>query len=322
MQSPVTRTVPRWQRSCNIDRAVPRALWTVVLAAGAGRRLSSLTGPVPKQFWRPLGGASLLETTLDRVAPLSAPAHTVVIVDRTHRPHADQLPSGRVGAVLYQPSDRGTATGVLMALMPVLESAPDALVLLTPSDHGVADNRRFRQGVLEVARHLESRDIVALFGAEPSAANDDYGWIVPADASGPSQLRPVELFVEKPPPDYARQLLAAGGVWNTMVVLARASALRALYCAHLADLLRVFDAALTLPALERSRFLERAYPGLQSRDFSHDVLAPARNLYLHTWPTTMGWTDLGTPDRLFGWFGPHHRIDHIDQPEAVSALSQ
>jgi choline kinase len=30
--------------------------WTVVLAAGAGRRLAEVTGGVPKQFWRAAGG--------------------------------------------------------------------------------------------------------------------------------------------------------------------------------------------------------------------------------------------------------------------------
>ena len=38
-------------------------LWTVILAAGAGRRLSAVTGGVPKQFWRGLNGPSLLTQT-------------------------------------------------------------------------------------------------------------------------------------------------------------------------------------------------------------------------------------------------------------------
>ncbi len=294
---------------------MPRALWSVVLAAGAGRRLASLTGRVPKQFWRPEGGPSLLETTLDRVAPLAKPEHTVVIVDRGHRLHAGQLAGSRVGTVLYQPADRGTAIGVLMALMPVLQSDPDALVLLTPSDHGIADDRRFRQGVLDVAAHLGSRDVVTLFGVEPVSATEDYGWIVPADAGPGSRLQRVATFVEKPPMAHARRLLSSGGVWNTMVLLARASALRALYAPHLTDLVQVFDAARALDVDRREAFLTRVYPDLRSRDFSHDVLTPARDLFLYTWPRAMGWSDLGTPDRLFAWFDTHRPLA---QSSAVS----
>src|SRR5690606_23822021 len=53
--------------------------WTVVLAAGAGRRLASVTGGVPKQFWRAAGGRSLLRQTLDRFAPLAPTSRTVVV---------------------------------------------------------------------------------------------------------------------------------------------------------------------------------------------------------------------------------------------------
>ena len=51
-------------------------LWSVVLAAGSGRRLSDLTGGTPKQFWRPTGSTSLVEETLARLAPISPPERT------------------------------------------------------------------------------------------------------------------------------------------------------------------------------------------------------------------------------------------------------
>ena len=60
--------------------------WTVVLAAGSGRRLASLTGGVPKQFWSPDGQPSLLAQTLARLAPLAPPSRIVIVVDQTHRP--------------------------------------------------------------------------------------------------------------------------------------------------------------------------------------------------------------------------------------------
>jgi mannose-1-phosphate guanylyltransferase len=230
----------------------------------------------------------------------------VVIVDRSHRRHVDQPVRERVGTVLYQPVDRGTAVGVLMALMPVLESDPDALVVLTPSDHGVTDDDRFRRGVRDTAAHLPDDNAVALFGAEPASANDDYGWIVPGETSRPLLCRPVELFVEKPPLDYARQLYEAGAVWNTMVVVARAAAIWALYLAHSESLARVFDAAMSLDADERETFLSRVYPELTPTDFSRDILTPARGLRLYTWPSEMGWSDLGTPERLSTWLGAAH----------------
>jgi mannose-1-phosphate guanylyltransferase len=53
----------------------------------------------------------------------------------------------------------------------------------------------------------------------------------------------VGRFVGKPSPDVAAQLFAAGAVWNTMVMVARASALFSLYEEHLPALSKVFRSA-------------------------------------------------------------------------------
>jgi mannose-1-phosphate guanylyltransferase len=112
---------------------VPNLPWKVVLAAGAGRRLQSVTGCVPKQFWRRNGEASLLEQTIDRFEPLAPWSRTVVIVDEGHREHiAETARLYPVGTVVVQPQDRGTAAGVLLALTPVLEIRPQAIVIVTP----------------------------------------------------------------------------------------------------------------------------------------------------------------------------------------------
>jgi hypothetical protein len=37
-------------------------------------------------------------------------------------------------------------------------------------------------------------------------------------------------------------------------------------------------------------------------DFSRDILARARGLAVSLWPASLGWADLGTPDRLRDWW--------------------
>jgi len=64
-------------------------LWAIVLAAGDGKRLAPLTRALygrelPKQFAVLHRGRSLLQTTMDRVAPLVPPERTVVVVGRAH----------------------------------------------------------------------------------------------------------------------------------------------------------------------------------------------------------------------------------------------
>ncbi len=276
-------------------------LWTVVLAAGAGRRLAELTGGVPKQFWRAGDRKSLLEATTDRFAALAPPSRTVVIVDKSHRDHVStSLDPARIGEVVFQPEDRGTATGVLLALTPVLATEPEAIVTITPADHGVVNDDRFRRGLLEAARHVQSHGGIVVFGVEPTGARDDYGWITPASPSS-HRLRPVTAFIEKPSTQVAEGLFASGAVWNTMVVVARASALHALYVELLPELASVFAAAQQLSPAARQAFLSDVYPHLPSLDFSRDLLGPARNLLTYVWPASIGWSDLGTPERLREW---------------------
>jgi mannose-1-phosphate guanylyltransferase len=276
-------------------------LWSVVLAAGSGRRLSSLTGGTPKQFWRPVGSTSLIEETLVRLAPICPDERTVIVVAESHRGYVREWsPARRRGRVVFQPEDRGTAAGVLFGLVPVLAADPNAVVLITPSDHGVENADVFRRGILDVVAHVRLHGGVVLFAVEPLAAQMDYGWITLDPSQGPTGLHPVASFVEKPSADTARQLLASGAVWNSMVIVARAQDVLDLCNEHLAELTAVFVQSLKLPGAGIP-FLAARYPRLRSFDFSRDVLTPARNLLAYTWSASMGWSDLGTPERLQAW---------------------
>ena len=274
--------------------------WTVVLAAGAGSRLAAVTGGVPKQFWRGANGVSLLDQTLHRFSTLAPASRTVVIVDAAHRHYVS---SGAVVAnqVVHQPCDRGTAAGVLLALTRVLDADPDAMVAITPSDHGVADDRLFRRSVREAAQYAESNAAVVIFGAQPDEAHHDYGWITPEAARSADRFRPVADFVEKPSPERAARLFEAGAVWNTMVLVGKARAVQGLYAALLPALSEVFETGRGLPPAERERFFATVYPSLPRFDFSRDLIAAAPRLLTRVWPASMGWTDLGTPERLDAW---------------------
>jgi len=277
-------------------------IWTVILAAGAGRRLASLTGGVPKQFWRGADGRSLLRQTVERFTPLAPSSRTVVIVDAGHMHHVAETDiTGSLPVFVIQPEDRGTAAGVLLALTPVLQSVPNAIVAITPSDHGVMDDTRFRRGVLQAARQVVARDAIVLFGVQPAVAQRDYGWISLGSATSSRGFRSVESFVEKPSSAVAERLLDAGAVWNTMVMVARAAAIRSLYTRLLPNLAAVFAAAAQVPESKRAGFFAAEYPTLPKYDFSRDLLAHARNLSAYVLPESVGWSDLGTPERLIAW---------------------
>jgi len=96
-----------------------------------------------------------------------------------------------------------------------------------------------------------------------------------------------------------------------MVVVAKASALLARYREHLPFHTDVLLASALLDGQSREAFLSEWYPELPAADFSRDLLTPSKDLWVYTWPPEIGWTDLGTPDRLEAWMAlqrPLHSV--------------
>ena len=120
-------------------------LWGLVLAAGDGRRLQALTTKtdglaVPKQFCALRSGPSLLSEALQRARKVAAPQRICTIVAEQHRRFwLGHLDSVRADNVIVQPRNRGTAHGILLPLLRILEVDPAARILVLPSDHYVRD---------------------------------------------------------------------------------------------------------------------------------------------------------------------------------------
>jgi len=299
-------------------------LHALVLAGGFGRRLEGLTQRIfgrtlPKQFCNFGNRSSLLQQTLERFRTVASGDHVTVVVDRTQATLAAAQLRAFPGAVtIEQPCDRGTAAGVLLPLLDLLRRAPDARVVVTASDHGVADPAAFLATV-DAARHaVEGEpDRIVLIGAEPVAPNTDYGWIVREGFhDGVAFADGVAHFVEKPSARVAGELFASGrAVWNTMVLVASARSLAECFALTLPTLARELPRRLAL-AGGVDRMLFEEYATLPSVSFSADVLGACEGLGVVMLPARAGWTDLGTEARLLEW------LDHGGQRLERSELAE
>ena len=224
-------------------------------------------------------------------------------IDRI-RPYVQALsgPAARAGFV-QQPANRGTATGILLGLSAVAEHDRHAVIVMTPADHGVRTDTLFQHGIRQAisAVRVDQRRVI-LFGVEPERVTGDYGWIVPGLPDAGTTLRGVNRFVEKPTHELARRLFDTGAVWNTMVLVARPAALFDLFARYQPELMALFQRYAAMPRAIRERFLAKRYPSISPVDFSGAILTPAASsLLVFIWPATMGWSDLGTPERLTRW---------------------
>lgn len=289
--------------------------WALVLAAGSGTRLSSLTTdaagePVPKQFCSLNGGASLLRRTLDRAFRVVPWSRTLVVVAEQHRRHwQDTLPELPAANVIVQPRNRGTAIGILLPLLHILDRDPEAEVVLLPSDHHVDDEDVFADAVRTALDAVD--DDITLLGITPDGADAELGYIVAESQISAGARKDVRCFIEKPCQETARRLVADGALWNSFVIVAAAHAIvDAMHQRHasVVEALRCATAAPSHPVR-----LAAIYAGLPALDFSRDVVTPLAARVKCLPVPSCGWTDLGTPQRVAQCLA---RLQHVRQEPA------
>jgi mannose-1-phosphate guanylyltransferase len=269
--------------------------WAVVLAAGEGSRLRSLTRnergvAVPKQFCSLQGGPCLLQEALQRAAAVAPLPRICSVVAEQHRqwwaPVLSYLPEQNV---ITQPQNRGTAFGILLPLLRIQERDPNATVVLLPADHYLSDENVMAAALLRAAACAQSDPAsIYLLGVEPDEPDAELGYILPVSrnrdgASG------VLRFVEKPNAARARALLDEGALWNVFIM-----------AASVKTLLSLFDDrfATAIAAMRGSADLNSMYQNLRSLDFSRDVLQGRESTLKVLTVPQCGWTDLGTPQRV------------------------
>ena len=275
--------------------------WAVILAGGDGARLQELSYKVsgdyrPKQFCEFFGGKSLLGHTRDRLQPLFRDENTFFVLNRAHRRYYwEELADVPSTQTLVQPSNRGTAPAIALAVCEIMGRDPDCTLALFPSDHHYRENSIF-QATIDRALQFASvcEDRVVIIGAPATYPEVEYGWIQPRPIDIQSELNTlhcVSRFWEKPNFEEARALQKSGCLWNTFVMVGSGDAFLGLLAATVPCLLTEVGKWFSTPDLDR------IYRDIEPMDFSKDVLtaAPERLLVLGDGPS--GWTDFGSPQR-------------------------
>jgi mannose-1-phosphate guanylyltransferase len=183
--------------------------WAVILAGGDGQRLLPLTRILagddrPKQFCSILGGETLLDQTLRRVARIVRLNRTFSVVTKGHeRFYSPYERNARGTRLLVQPHNRGTAPAILHSLARLQKIDPEAVVGFFPSDHHFPNDQAFSDCVRQVDETAESySSAVILVGIVPNQPEPDYGWIEPGEPlmlSGQARFSECGVFGRSPP---------------------------------------------------------------------------------------------------------------------------
>jgi mannose-1-phosphate guanylyltransferase len=283
--------------------------WAVVLAGGDGTRLSSFTRSItgddrPKQFCTLYGGRTLLAHTRARLAPAISPERTLFAVVKHHeRFYAEELADVKPSQMVVQPSNKGTTAAIIHSLLRITSLAGDPVVGFFPTDHHYSREQPFVSAVRLAANIVSTRlDTIILLGADAEHPEVEYGWIEPGakiECRITNSLVEVRRFWEKPSTQVAQALLAHGCLWNTFVMIGRASVFLDILNAAVPRVMHVLKSGPGASETERSlSHAEEAFAALHPGDFSQQVLSVSTGRLAVLRLGNIGWSDLGTPERV------------------------
>lgn len=303
---------PLAERDLDPRRSLPAEgrPWVILLAGGEGQRLSCLVGRLhgdrrPKQFATIIGTRSMLQHTYGRALAHASPDRILaVITEGQERWALAQLPHLPTRNFLIQPRGLDTGPAVLFALAHLRERDPGAIFLSLPTDHFIFPEQGLRRSVARAFSALQETraESIVLLAARPTRARGDMGWILPGAPvrRSYSPLRRVTRFVEKPPPETAQALLAAGALWNTFIMAGEARAMHRLIEKHHPE--AAGDVSLYLALRQEGawkRDLDRVFEEIQPFNLSTQVIEREADSLLVAPLDGAEWSDWGTPQGVW-----------------------
>jgi mannose-1-phosphate guanylyltransferase len=276
--------------------------YPVILAGGRGTRFWPMSRKRRAKQLLPLDGKqSMIQQTVQRLLPL-APANRLWIItnDDLRSPIARQLPRLNKRQILAEPAGRNTAPAIGLAAFLLQRTDPEAVIGMFPSDHVIADEKRYRETIAQGVDIAKSGENIIVLGIRPSRPETGYGYIEAGSDSNGDSLR-VRRFTEKPDARRADEFLAAGNYyWNSGMFLWSARTLANALQEHLpktAAILEQIAAAFGTRKFEAT--FRKLYPKCENISIDYAVLEPrsskgesASNIYCL--PADFGWNDLGS----------------------------
>lgn len=270
-------------------------LYVVLMAGGVGVRFWPYSrNAKPKQFLDVLGtGKTLIQSTFERFLPI-CPAENIFVV--THEEHSaivqEQLPQLRPEQILTEPMRKNTAACIAYASFKIQQLDPEAVIVVTPSDHLILKETEFLNVIKKAVDQAAAEDKLITLGIKPTRPETGYGYI--QYHTEKSFAKKVKTFTEKPELTLAKKFLESGDfVWNAGIFIWSAQAIVKAIQLHLPEMAEVFEEIKTkLVTSEEKGAIGAAYPQCKSISIDYGIMEKASNVYVCL--GDFSWSDLGS----------------------------
>ena len=269
----------------------------VILCGGSGTRLWPRSrAEKPKPFLPLVGDATLFEATVLRCADPARFNPPVVVTGTRHLEHVEaQLADTEGAQVIVEPSARNTAAAIALAALRLPE---DAIMLVCPSDHHIADYEAFSRAV-RAAAQLAAQDWLVSFGIEAKTPETGFGYLRRGEQIGAGPGAKVARFVEKPDLARAQEFLASGEyAWNGGIFAFRAGHFLTELERHRPGIAAATRKAVEIGRADGHRFYPdaEAFAAIESESVDYAVMENTGRAAMVT--ADMGWSDIGSWEAL------------------------
>jgi mannose-1-phosphate guanylyltransferase len=276
--------------------------YPVILAGGRGTRFWPLSRKKrAKQLLALDGKQTMIQQTVARLLPLAPSKKFWIITNEDLSPAiVKQLPKLPKARVLAEPVGRNTAPAIGLAAFLLLREDPDAIIGLFPSDHVIADEKRYRETLERGIEIAAAGANIVVLGVRPTRAETGYGYIEAGGLYQGDALR-VRRFTEKPNAETATEFVAAGNYfWNSGMFLWSARTLADALREHLPKTAPILEEiASKFGASKFAATFRKLYPKCENISVDYAVLEPRsakgeQDSNISCLPADFGWNDLGS----------------------------
>ncbi len=275
-------------------------LYVVLMAGGIGTRFWPYSrNSKPKQFLDVIGvGKTLLQSTFDRFATICPPENILVVTHEEHKALTQaQLPQLKEEQILAEPMRKNTAPCILYACHKIHRKNPNAVMVVSPSDHLILNETDFQQTILKSVDPAKNQDKLITLGIKPTRPETGYGYIQFIDAK--SALKKVKTFTEKPELALANKFLESGDfVWNAGIFIWGVKAILDSFAKHMPEMTEIFEEIADKVWTPEERLaVQTAYAQTKNISIDYGIMEKADNVYVML--SSFAWSDLGSWGSLY-----------------------